>query len=87
LAIVTVALTTLWTGNALAFGVIIGLLFLPGAQLAASLLTLIWVQAMGAGLPDKKAALQTLGRITLWSIIGSVVGLLLMVGGCKMFSS
>jgi len=68
-------------------GVIIALLFLPLAQLVASILTFIWIAIRSADFPDKKASLQTIPRITLWSLLGAVVGLVAMIVGFKMFRS
>jgi hypothetical protein len=72
--------------SALAMGVIITLIFLPLVQLAASILTLIWIQIRSADPADKSAGLRTLGRITLWSFVGAGAGLVLMIFGFKMFN-
>jgi len=66
-------------------GLVAALLFLPLAQLVASIVTLIWVQTRSVDFPDKKASLQTLGRITVWSILGALAGMLAMLLGFKMF--
>jgi hypothetical protein len=85
----TVALLTLTVVSSRSsdqtFAIIIALLFLPLVQLAASIVTLIWIQIRSAVLPDKKASLQRLGKVTLWSILGSVAGLVTMILGFKMF--
>ena len=72
-------------GNSVVIGLVTALLFFPLAQLVASLVTLIWVQTRSADFPDKKASLQTLGRITVWSILGAVAGVLAMLLGSMMF--
>src|SRR6266481_5544806 len=63
---------------------LIALLFLPFVQLAASIVTVIWVQFRSGDFPEK-TSLQVVGRITLWSILGAVIGLATMILGFKMF--
>jgi len=72
-------------GNSVVIGLVTALLFFPLAQLVASLVTLIWVQTRRADFPDRKASLQTLGRITVWSILGALAGVLAMLLGSMMF--
>ena len=84
LAVLTGALFVLiWSSSSssgpFAFEAIVASLFLPVVQLAASLLTFIWILILGMDIPDRKSSLQTLGRITLWSFLGAVVGLVAMV--------
>jgi hypothetical protein len=55
------------------------LMFWPALQLAASFVTLIWLLTRGAD----NASLRTLGRITVWSVLGALAGVLLMAG-CAM---
>ena len=68
------------------FGIIVALLFLPVLQLVASIMTLIWIQIGRVDFPDKKASLQMLGKITFWSVLGSLAGGIAMVVGFKMFN-
>jgi glucan phosphoethanolaminetransferase (alkaline phosphatase superfamily) len=63
---------------------LIALMFLPFVQLAASIVALLWIQFRSADFPEK-ANLQVVGRITLWSILGAVAGLVMMVLAFKMF--
>jgi hypothetical protein len=63
---------------------LIALMFLPFVQLAASIVAVLWVQFRSGDFPEK-ANLQAIGRITVWSILGAVIGLLMMVFGFKMF--
>jgi len=68
------------------FGIIVALLFLPLVQLVASILTSIWMGIRSAHLPDKKASLKILGKITLWSFLGALAGGIAMIVGFKMFN-
>ena len=68
------------------FGIIVALLFLPVLQLVASILTLIWIKIGRVDFPDKKASLQMLGKITLWSFVWALAGGIAMVVGFKMFN-
>ena len=63
----------LWVGG------MIALFCLPAIQLAASLLT---VAVAAAFYIDKPAAMIRVGKITLWSVLGSLAGILLMLGLC-----
>jgi hypothetical protein len=65
--------------------VIAVLLFLPVAQLGASVFTFIWIAIRGADFPDRNASLQMAGRITIWSILGALAGGLVMIFGFKAF--
>jgi hypothetical protein len=65
------------------FFLLIALLFLPFVQLAASILTIIWIQFRSGDFPEK-ANLQVVGRITGWSSLGAVLGLRLLVCAAKM---
>ena len=67
------------------FGIIVALLFVPIVQLVASIMTLIWIGIRSAHFPDKRASLQILGRITLWSFLFALAGGILMAGGWNMF--
>lgn len=85
LAILTGAICIAASASSVGLGIVTALLFLPLAQLGASIMTLIWVQTRSADFVGKKAGLQTLERITVWSILGAVAGLLTMLLGSKMF--
>ena len=86
LTLLTVAIWVWACASAAGLGIIAALFFLPLVQLAASLVTFIWVQVRPADFADKKASLRTLGRITLWSFLGALTGGLAMIIGFKMFS-
>ncbi len=86
LTLLTVAICVWASASAAGFGIIVALFFLPLVQLAASLVTFIWVQVRPADFADKKASLLTLGRITLWSFLGALAGGVAMIIGFKMFS-
>jgi len=59
---------------------ILTVLVMPGVQLAASLLALLVVAVCPAGLmPDKRAALVRIGKISLWAFVGGLAGTLLML--------
>jgi hypothetical protein len=59
---------------------ILTVLFMPGVQLAASLLAVLVVAVCPAGLmPDKRAALVRIGKISLWAFVGGLLGMLLML--------
>jgi hypothetical protein len=59
-------------------GALIALFCLPALQLGASMLTLI----AALFYMDKVTALIRVGKITLWSLVGTVVGILIMVAMC-----
>ena len=86
LTLLTVLICVWASASAAGFGLIATLFFLPLVQLAASLVTLIWVQIRPADFADKKASLRTLGRIALWSFLGALAGWLAMIIGFKMFN-
>jgi hypothetical protein len=66
-------------------GIFASLLFLPFVQLFTSFLALIWIEARYANVSERKASRNMLGRITVWSFLGAIIGLIAMVVGCKMF--
>jgi hypothetical protein len=66
-------------------GIIAVLLFLPLVQLIASILTSICIGIRSEVFPDKKASLQTLGKITLYSFLGALAGGIAMMFGFMMF--
>jgi hypothetical protein len=59
-------------------GVFISVMVLPGIQLGASVLSVLVVLIF---YPDKSLALYRVGKITWFSFLGSMLGMLLM-GGC-----
>lgn len=59
-------------------GGFVALMLLPGLQIIASILAFLVVAIF---YPERGYALRRLGRITLWSFAGTMLGLLLM-GGC-----
>ena len=86
LTLLTVAICVWASASAAGLGLIAALFFLPLVQLAASLVTFIWVQVRPEDFADKKTSLRTLGRITLWSFLGALAGWLAMIIGFKMFN-
>ena len=86
LTLLTVAICVWASASAAGLGLIAALFFLPLVQLAASLVTFIWVQVRPEDFADKKTSLRTLGRITLWSFLGALAGGGAMIIGFKMFS-
>ena len=61
-------------------GMLIVLLVMPGIQLVCSLIMAIWVEVRrGYSAEEKRASRRTVGRITLWSFLGAVAGLVVMV--------
>ena len=84
LTLLTVVILAWDSASAQGFGIFAALLFLPLVQLAASILTLIWIGARRADFSDRKASLHLLGRITVWSLFGAAAGLLVMFVAFKM---
>jgi hypothetical protein len=64
--------------DSLLIGLLIAFLVLPGIQLAASLLAFIGVALFAS---EKRTALRRIGKITLWSFLGSVFGTIAMALG------
>jgi hypothetical protein len=64
-------------------GGLIALMILPALQLGASLLSLL---AVAAFYPARTTPLKRVGKITLWSFAGTMVGVLLMAGCCGILS-
>ena len=79
---VTCVVTYFETGatqpETLGWGLFVAFMILPALQLAASLLSLL---AVAVFYPAKSMPLKRVGKITLWSFAGTMIGLLLM-GGC-----
>lgn len=60
------------------------LLFLPFVQLGAAVLAALGVALYPS--EHKGAYLASVGRLALWTFVGGLVGVLLMVGGCGALS-
>lgn len=58
-------------------GVFIAFMFLPALQLGASFLTMLAILVF---YPQRRFPLRRVGRITLWSYVGTIIGLLIMTG-------
>jgi hypothetical protein len=58
-------------------GGLIAAMVLPALQLIASLLTAVAILIF---YPDKSYPLTRIGRITLWSFVGALMGVLAMAG-------
>jgi hypothetical protein len=67
----------------LLIGLLVALMVLPGLQLGASALAAVGV-AFFYG--DKRPALVRVGKITLWSFVGTLAGMALMGGCCGILS-
>ena len=63
----------------LLIGLFIAIMILPGLQVGASVLAAL---AIALFYGEKYAPLMRVGKITLWSVVGTLVGLLLMGGFC-----
>ena len=81
--------TTVLFGSAQEEGVahyaIVLLVFLPVAQLVASILTLFCIVAWSEAFPDQKTSLRRLGRITFFSLLGFIPLLIFMLFGFRIF--
>jgi hypothetical protein len=64
--------------DSLLIGLLFAFMVLPGIQLTASLLALIGVALFAS---EKRTALRRIGKITLWSFLGSVFGTIAMALG------
>jgi hypothetical protein len=61
-------------------GIIGVLLFMPGVQLVCSLIIAISVELRrGENAMGKSAARRTIGKLTRWSVLGLMAGVLLMI--------
>lgn len=69
--------------NDLLIGLLIGLMVLPGLQLGASVLAFA---AVGLFYADKRPAFARVGKITLWSFVGTLAGIALMAGCFGVFT-
>ena len=63
-------------------GAILAVMVLPALQLGASLLTAIVILIF---YPDKNFPLRRIGWITLYSFLGTMIGVTLMAGCCGVF--
>jgi hypothetical protein len=66
----------------LVLGAILAIMVLPALQLGASLLTTIIVLIF---YPDKSFPLRRIGWITLYSFLGTMIGVTMMAGCCGVF--
>jgi hypothetical protein len=67
----------------LGLGLLLAFMILPALQLGASLLSCV---VIGLFYPAKGVPLVRIGRITLWSFVGTGAGLLVMGGCCGILS-
>jgi hypothetical protein len=65
------------------YGLLVALMVLPGLQLGASVLAAVGVACFYT---DKRPAFVRVGKITLWSFVGTMAGLFLMGGCCGVLS-
>jgi hypothetical protein len=65
------------------FGLLIALMIFPALQLGASLLSLI---AVALFYPSRSMPLKRVGKITLWSFVGTIAGIVFMAGCCGILS-
>jgi hypothetical protein len=64
--------------ESLGVGLVVAFMILPALQLGASILSLI---AVALFYPSRSTPLRRVGKITLWSFAGTLIGVALM-GGC-----
>jgi hypothetical protein len=58
----------------------VGAMILPALQLVAAILALLILAIPPAhAFPEKKASLIALGKITLWTVIGTILGVVAML--------
>jgi hypothetical protein len=69
--------------DSLFMGVLVGLFFLPAVQLGASVVAGLAVLCFYS---DKATAGIRLGKITLWSVVGTIIGVVAMGGCCGLFT-
>ena len=81
LAFLALATFALMSFGGVSVGVITVLLLLPVIQLAASLISWIWLVKQSDRFLDPDASARILGRITLHSFVGALIGLFAMVLG------
>lgn len=86
LVAVTAVITFLTNGatnpSLLVLGGVVGVMILPALQLVASVLTAVLVLIF---YPERSRPLRRVGRITLWSFVGTMVGTLAMAGCFGLF--
>jgi len=70
--------SSLRPADSLLTGTLVALMILPGLQLGASLLSALILLLFA---PNTDRALRRIGRITLWSLVGTMIGCAAM-GGC-----
>jgi hypothetical protein len=91
LVVFLVGVTCVWTyvaqganqPEALGLGLIVALMILPALQLGASLLSFVAVVIF---YPARATPLKRVGKITLWSFAGTLLGIVLMAGCCGVLS-
>jgi hypothetical protein len=64
-------------------GLLVALFFLPAVQLGASLVAAVAVLLFYT---DRAAAGIRIGKITLWSLVGTLIGIAIMGGCCGVFA-
>jgi hypothetical protein len=64
-------------------GAVLALMILPALQLGASLLAVIGVVLF---YPSRSLPLRRIGKISLWSFLGTMIGVLFMGGCCGVLS-
>jgi hypothetical protein len=67
----------------LMIGMLVAVMILPGLQLGASVLTALIIAFF---YPEKQLPLARVGKITVWSFTGTMIGLVGMAGCCGIFS-
>jgi hypothetical protein len=67
----------------LVWGLLIAFMVLPAVQLGASALA---VMAIAVFCADRETPLRRVGQITLWSLVGTLIGVALMGGFCGVLS-
>lgn len=76
-ALVTYVAEGMRDPSLLALGLFIAVMILPALQLGASVLAVI---VIGIFYADRADALARIGKITLWSFAGGMIGMLMMAG-------
>jgi len=87
LSLVAVVLGALWgatLGDTFIVGIIIVLLVFPAVQLVCAIITAIWLGLSSR--PDKAFQFKQLGKVTAGLFLGTLAGILVMVGLVVLFS-
>jgi hypothetical protein len=69
-----IGLTFIFSVAAKGFGIFVALMALPLVQFVASILTWICIGIGSTNSPDRRASMKMLGKITLWSFLGTLAG-------------